>query len=100
MLARNLTAAFNGGTIDTSPTGFVIVEPPPAGTYTPTMLGWEATDGLERWIFRKCINTGSMAIARQKAPAKATIPYVFRAVVPDSGAVPFRALMDDTIALA
>lgn len=95
--ARNLQIAFNGGTIDTAPTGFVTFEPPDAGQYTPVMVGWEADDGLERYLFRKCINTGSVAQARQKAPNKSTIPLTFRGLIPDSGAKPFKAFISDTI---
>lgn len=79
--ARNMQIGFNGGTILT-PTGLVTFEPPVAGDYTPVMLGWESGDGLERWVFRRCIQTGSVAIARQKAPAKAQLPMTFRATKP------------------
>lgn len=96
--ALNLQRAFNGGTI-TSETGFVTFEPPDAGVATHVMLGWESdeTPALERWLFRDVVNTGSVAIARQKAPAKATIPMTFRALIPSSGAKPFKVFSDDTL---
>lgn len=75
--AQNMQRAFNGGTVDTAG-GVVTFEPPDAGDYTSVMIGWESDDGLERWVFRNCTNTGTIDMARQKAPAKATIPVSFR----------------------
>lgn len=91
--AQNLKFAFNGGTI-TTPSTNVTFEPPAAGDYTPVMLGWESDDGLERWIFRKCIQTGASNIPRRKAPAKAQIPMSFRVLKPDSGAS-FKFIADE-----
>lgn len=82
--AENLRRAFNGGEVQT-PTGLVTFEPPPAGEFTYAKLGWESDDGLERWVFRKCIQVGSIDMARRRAPANATIPMSFRCVKPDTG---------------
>lgn len=90
--AANLQRAFNGGTIQTT-AGVVTFTPPPAGEYTPVMIGWEAEDGLERWVFRRCIQAGSVDIARRRAPDKATIPMSFRAMKP-SGAESFVFIHD------
>jgi hypothetical protein len=92
--AANLQKAFNGGTVEsvTGPPALVTFEPPPAGQVTRVMLGWEADDGKERWIFRRCVQVGSVEMARRKAPNKATIPLEFRATVPDEG-TPFKAIM-------
>lgn len=95
--ARNLQTAFNGGTIDVAGVGFVTFEPPDAGIYEPLMLGWEADDGLERYLVRKVVNTGEVAQSRAKAPAKSTLPYTFRGLVPDSGAKTFKAFIADSI---
>lgn len=81
LTAENLSRAMNGGTVDTS-AGVVKFEPPAAGDYTPVMLGWEADDGMERWVFRKAVQVGSVEIARRKAPDKATIPMSFRCSKP------------------
>ena len=80
--AQNLQLALNGGTI-TTPAGLVVFEPPDVGDYTHVMIGWEADDGLERWIFRKMLSVGSASLARQKAPNKATIQITFRSVKPE-----------------
>lgn len=93
MTARNLQIAFNGGTI-TAGTEIVTFTPPEAGQVTRVMIGWEADDGKERWVFRRCMQTGSLDIARRKAPNKATIGLAFRATMPDLGA-PFVAIMMD-----
>lgn len=93
LTAGNLQTALNGGTITTG-TGTVTFDPPAAGDFTYAAVAWESTDGLERWIFRKGVQTGNVDIARRKAPAKATIPMSFRFVKPD-GAASFRFIHDD-----
>lgn len=73
-------------------TGTITVfEPPEIGVVTKVAIGWEAMDGLERWVWRKCIQTGSVTLARRKAPAKTLIACEFR-VMKSSGVVPFRAI--------
>lgn len=96
MTAANLETALNGGTLTvTGVAGSEIVtfEPPAAGDFTYVALGWQSTDGLERWVFRKGIQTGTVDIARQKAPNKALIPMNFRFVKP-SGQAPFKFIHD------
>ncbi len=96
LTAENLSTALNGGTLTTSgtaPAGIVTFEPPAAGDFTYVALGWEADDSLERWVFRKGIQTGNVEIARRKAPAKALIPMSFRFVKP-SGSAPFKFIHD------
>lgn len=94
LTATNLQRALNGGTITVA--GEVITfEPPAAGSVTRVAIGWEADDGKERWVFRRCVQQGSIDISRQKAPNKATIPMEFRVTVPDGGGAPFKALMAD-----
>ena len=93
LTAANLQIAFNGGTINTAG-GVVTYEPPAAGDYTEVMLGWESDDGLERWIFRQCIQVGNVDIARRKAPDMATLPMSFRCVKP-AGDAAFAFLHDE-----
>lgn len=93
LTAENLQTAFNGGTISAGG-GLVTFEPPDAGDYTPVMLGWEATDGLERWVFRRCVQVGSVEIPRRRAPQKAVIPMSFRANKP-TGDAAFLYIGDD-----
>lgn len=87
MTAANMQRALNGGTI-TTPGGIVKFEPPGVGDYTHIMLGWEAEDNMERFIFRKCLQTGSLNIARRRAPDKATLPMSFACTKP-AGAATF-----------
>lgn len=93
LTADNLQTALNGGTI-TTVTGTVTFEPPSAGDFDYVMVGWESDDALERWIFRKGIQTGNVEIARRRAPNKATIPMSFRFVKP-SGSAAFAFIHDD-----
>lgn len=92
LTATNLQRALNGGTITTG-TGIVTFEPPEAGSVTRLAIGWEADDAKERWVFFRCVQQGSVDIARQKAPDKATVPMAFRVTVPDAGGAPFKAIM-------
>jgi hypothetical protein len=90
--AKNLQLAFNGGTITTA-AGLVTFEPPDPGVYTPVMLGWEADDNLERWIFRRCVQVGSVEIGRRRAPDAASVPLSFRATKPAT-LKPFKVIQD------
>lgn len=83
--AANMQRAFNGGTIEIA-SGEVTFEPPAAGEYEEVMIGWEAEDGLERWVFRRCIQVGSVDMARRRAPDNATLPMSFRASKPADAA--------------
>lgn len=83
LTAVNMQRALNGGSIQTA-AGVVTFTPPGVGEVTYVMLGWEAEDGLERWVFRKCIQAGSVDIPRRRAPDKAVLPMSFRALKPDS----------------
>jgi len=92
--AANMQRAFNGGEITTA-TGVVTFEPPDASeAATPVMLGWESADGLERWVFRRAIQVGTVDIARKRAPDKATLPMSFRCTKP-AGAATFKFMHDE-----
>ena len=43
-----------------------------------------------RWIFRSCVPSGTIAVARQKAPNKSTIPVTFNVTKSASGAGPVK----------
>lgn len=90
MCARNLSTAFNGGTISSPSSGFVTFDPPDLGEETRLMIVWQADDNQERWLFRRCLQVGSVTIARKKAPDKATIPCEFKTEIPPDGSKPFR----------
>ena len=45
---------------------------------------------------RKCLQTGDVAIARRKAPDKATIPCSFMLEIVAGGGKPLTAIFDDT----
>lgn len=85
LTADNLKRAFNGGDVSTVG-GITTFEPPAAGSITRAMIGWESDDGLERWIFRRCTQVGSIDIPRKKAPDKAVIPMSFRVTKPTDAA--------------
>jgi hypothetical protein len=93
LTARNLQIALNGGEITTT-SGVTKFEPPGVGEYEHVMIGWESNDGLERWIFRKCLQVGNVEIARRRAPNKATLPMQFRALKPADATV-FTAFFDE-----
>jgi hypothetical protein len=77
--AKNLEIAFNGGLAALTPTGgYVEVVFPEPGQEVRIMLGWDAVDGKERTIWRRVVQTGSVALARQKAPNATTIPCSFK----------------------
>jgi hypothetical protein len=93
MTKENLSRAFNGGTVTTISGTVVRFDPPVLGSATRAAIGWESNDGKERWVFRKCLQTGNVTIARRKAPNKAVIPMTFR-LEKVSGQLPFTAIMD------
>lgn len=78
MTIENLARAYNGGTITTISGTVKRFDPPALGVVTRCAIGWESNDGEERWVFRKCLQTGSSAIARRKSPDKALIPMTFQ----------------------
>ena len=60
---------------------------------TRVALLWAADDASERWVFRKVVQTGAIAIARQRGAAKATIPVTFSLEQPSGGAKPWMAIV-------
>jgi hypothetical protein len=91
---ENLQLAMNGGTVTTG-TGEKSVEPL-ASTVAPvyTALAWRSNDSKEQFIWRRCLQTGDIEVARRKAPDKATIPASFRVLLPTTGQ-PFKYTASD-----
>lgn len=98
--ARNFQIALNGATITASGTGSTAidkVEPLAFGvTETRVKIGWEADDASERWVYRRCLQTGAVAVARQRGAAKATIPVNFSLETPSGGARPWMKILKST----
>ncbi len=94
LTATNLKRALNGGVVTPGPTGstYSTYEPPTLGAEDRIMLGWQSEDGLERWVYRKCFQTGNISTARQKAPNKALIPVTFSLEKPAGGVHPFKVI--------
>jgi hypothetical protein len=89
--ASNLKRALNGGTI-TSGTGIVTFEPPDLGSEVRTMIGFESEDHTERWVYRQCLQTGGLGMARKKGADKTTIACEFSLEKPASGLPIFKAI--------
>jgi len=88
LTAQNLSVANAGGTI-TTPSGYVTFEPPAAGTEARLMLAWQSASGDERYLWRRCFQTGASATARQKALPQALLPVSFNLEKP-AGAQPWK----------
>lgn len=88
--AQNLNLAYNGGTIGSPTGGYVTFEPPALGAELRVMLCWNADDAQERLLLRRVLATGTIAIPRRKAPAKALIPITFKVELPLDGAKAFK----------
>lgn len=92
--ATNLMRATNATTsYITASGGNVIFEPPDLGTEVRRMIGWEAEDHTERWVFRQCFQTGQAQIQRQKGASNATISMEYSLEKPTSGSRLFKAIM-------
>ena len=88
-VALNYKRAMNGGTITvtgTAPNEVFKFEPPELGGETNTMIGFEAEDHKERWVWRQCKQVGSAETSRKKGADKALIPMEFKVFKPASGA--------------
>ena len=91
---RNLTRAFNGGTVSvtgTAPNEVYKYEPPELGTEVRRIIVWTSEDKQERWVFHQVFQGGSVTIARRKGADKATLPVQFRMERPVGGGAPFTA---------
>lgn len=85
---RNLTLAFNGGTVASYGTGGTAgfrYEPPAPGTEKSIILVWESEDGQERWLFKRVHQGGAVAMSRKNGADKATLPVEFQMEAPATG---------------
>ena len=89
LTATNLQRALNGGTIVTG-SGYVTFEPPTLGQETRRMYGWESNDATERYVWRRCFNSGDIEINRRKGSEKAGIPFSLNLESPGTGVKPFK----------
>lgn len=94
--ANHLNAAFNNGIV-ASPSGNASVTAPALNNETRLSIVWVSDDGLERWYWRKCINTGSVALARRKAPNVTTIAFNMRVEDPLGGLTRWDGFLDSTL---
>lgn len=85
MSRRNLALALNAGAnVVNDGTSF---EPPGPTDIVRVMLVLDTDDGA-RWVFRQCLQGGSVQIKRDKAPNVALLPLQFSMEKPDN-AEPF-----------
>jgi hypothetical protein len=101
--AQNVQKALNGATITSSGTGATAVDSlePLADGSTEARIAvlWQSDAGDERWVWRKCLQTGSVAIGRKKGSAKAVVPLSFLLEPVSSTVRPFRAIMKSTASI-
>jgi hypothetical protein len=92
MTWQNLLLALNAGSsvAATPPTMPVMIEPVEQGSEERVKLVWDSDYG-SRWIFRQCIQSGTLTIDRKKAPDKGLLPVEFKCEKP-TGAAPFAAI--------
>jgi hypothetical protein len=85
--AAALQIAYAGGTTTVLGT-YVTFEPPLAGTETRIMIGWQSVSGDERYLWRRCFQSGATATARQKILPQALLPVSFNLEKP-AGKLPW-----------
>lgn len=94
----NLQLAMNAGLTLPNPSGgYYTFEPPALGAETRVMLGWDATDGMERWVYRRAFQNGNVKLPRQKAPNKTVIPVQFSLEIPSAGTNPFKVFIAQSL---
>lgn len=81
---RNLALAVNSGAAGATSGS---LEPPDPGSEVRVMILLQTAEGA-RWLFRRCLQSGSIGIQRNKAPQKALLPVTFKLEKP-TGAKPF-----------
>lgn len=86
---RNLNLAFNNGIM--TPDGLAwTFEPPDLGNEARVKIGWDANPVTAnndlRFIFRQCLQGGSVTLENRKGATKSTISTTFQLEKPASGA--------------
>jgi hypothetical protein len=92
---RNLTLAFNGGTVTRTTSGAVRYEPPAPGTEVRRALVFISEDGDEMWVFPQVFQGGQIQMARKKGADKTTIGVEFQLEKPATGGSPFYCIYAD-----
>ena len=95
--AAHVQLALNGGTVTTA-SGISTYVPPVVGAEVRVMLGWDRIDGLERIIWRQCINTAVVKQQHKRPPAMNTLPVEFNLEVPATGSTLFVHYFDASLA--
>ena len=86
----NFRRALNGGTLSTSGAGATLLTTftlPNIGSEVRAQIGWESTDGTERWWAMQAFNTGSLSVQRQKGADNASLPITWT-FEPDASSQP------------
>lgn len=76
----NFKRAFNGGVSATSGAGTTLLTTytlPVIGAEVRCQVGWESTDGTERWWGMQVFQTGSVGIDRKKGADTASLPLTW-----------------------
>lgn len=90
--ATNLKRALNGQSIFTQTGTVTTFEPPTYGGEVYMAWGWESTDNTERFVLRKCLQTGTVQMDRRNKVADPTsIPFEVHAYGVNAGG-PFKYL--------
>jgi hypothetical protein len=90
VMSANATATAAGASVTVVGRWGSYIEPPAVGTETRIMLGWDSEDGLERAIWRRCMQTGGSETARKKGADYAKLAAEFSLEQPSAGLAPFR----------
>jgi hypothetical protein len=86
--AANIQKTMNGApAVTTGAAGTLLtkITPPVVGSEVRCMLGWESFDSTVRLFGYQCMNSGAIKLSFNKAPAKATLPWMANFEVPASG---------------
>ena len=86
--AQNMIKTFNGATnvvTGTGATQTTHISPVQVGNEVRCMIGWESFDSTVRIIAFQVLNGGAMKLAFNKAPAKATLPWMGNFEIPNAG---------------
>lgn len=89
--ATNMAQAMNGALTTVTGTGATTltrVTPPLPGTEVRCMIGWESLDATVRWFGYQVVNSGTISVKMNKAPAHSDIPWTGMLEVPASTGIP------------
>lgn len=85
--AANLVRTFNGAsTVVTGSTTTTLtkISPPAPGTEVRAMIGFESLDSTFRFVAYQVINSGTIELSFEKAPATTTLPWTAQLEKPAS----------------